>query len=132
MGQHQPVGGHWSVTGGEQRCPPSLQSRSGGRRSSATGSTAVHGSQRYSAGSQETGHWQQTACTPGRHLKDSSVTNLGSGTEGTGNAAVDQAYAGRCDLGMLGTSGTGRKSVFLGCPGTAHLASCDWRQCATS
>lgn len=96
------------------------------------GSTAVHGSQMHSAGSQETGRWQQTACTPGRRPKDSSATNLGSGMEGTGNAVVDQAHAGKCDLGMLGTSGTGRKPVFPGCPGTARQASCDWRHCATS
>lgn len=90
-----------------------------------TGSTAVHGSQRYSAGSQETGHWQQRACTPGRHLKDRSVTNLGSGMEETGNGVADQAYAARCDLGTHGTSGMGRKPVFLGSPGTAHQVSCD-------
>lgn len=120
------------MAGGEQRCPLSLQSRSRGRRSSAAGSTAVRGSQRYSAGSQETGHWQQMACTPKRHPKDSSVTNSGFATEGTGNAVAHQAYAGRCDLGMLGTSGVRRKPVLLGSPGTVHWASCDWRQRATS
>lgn len=96
------------------------------------GSTAARGSQRCSAGSQETGHWKQMACSPGRHPKGSSVTNPGSATEETGNAAVDQACAGRCDLGTPGTSGMGRKPVFLGCPGTALRASRDWGQCATS
>lgn len=72
------------------------------------------------------------ACSPGRHLKGNSVTDLGSGMQGTGNAAADQAYAGWCGLGMLGTSGMGRKPVFPGCPGTAQQESRGWRLSASS
>lgn len=96
------------------------------------GNTAVHGSQRYLAGSWETGHWQKRACTPEMHPKYSSVTTPGSAMKEMGNAGEDQAYSGRCDPGMLGTSGTGKKSVFLDCLGIAHQANCDWRHRATS
>lgn len=96
------------------------------------GNTAVHGSQRRAGGSLETGHWQKTACTPEMHPKCSSVTNPGSAMKETGNAEEDQAYSGRYDLGMLGTSGVGRKPVFPNCRGTVLQVSCGWRHRATS